>query len=80
MISVFVELYKMAASSEERMSPEAEMLYKKMGQKRYEKLVDDMQSIADRFKERSGRYQGVIREPPTPSTEVSALQAPFIFK
>ena len=60
-------------SEEQRLSPEAELLYKKMGQQKYNKLVENMQSIAERFKERKDRYEGVVREPLTPSTDVSVL-------
>ena len=46
-----IKVFKM----EERLDPDAEMIYKKMGEKKYNKLVQDMKLIADKFKERAQR-------------------------
>lgn len=56
---------------ESRLSPEAEMIYKKIGRQRYTRLVKDMKDIVDKFKARQSRHQDQIVNPLTPSTEVS---------
>ena len=59
---------------EERLDPDAELIYKKMGEKRYNKLVQDMKLIADKFKERAQKAKAEIAQPPTPSSEVNSVQ------
>ena len=58
------------AEAEAKLSSEAEMIYKKLGHHRYKSLVEDMRKIAGKFKERHNRYEGIVKEPLTPSTGV----------
>ena len=55
---------------EERLDPEAELIYKQIGYHRYKKLVKNMKGIADKFKERTDKYKSVVGQPLTPSSEV----------
>ena len=57
----------------ETLTPEADIIYKKLGRERYARLVSDMQHIAEKFKARQQRYEGIITEPLTPTTEVGMI-------
>ncbi len=57
---------------DEKLSSEeaTDLLYKKLGTIKYNQLLKDMQLIAGKFKERASRYEMVVKQPFTPSTEV----------
>merc|ERR1712049_67014 len=52
----------------ERLSPEAEAIYKQIGQERYDRLISDMRHIAAKFKERQQWHQAKLHDPTTPTT------------
>ena len=58
----------------QKMDPETELIYKRIGHKRYTKLVEDMKEIAEKFKQRNQKYKAVVGQPLTPSTEVRLLK------
>ena len=64
-----IKVFKM----EERLNPDAELIYKKMGEQKYNKLVQDMKLIAGKFKERAQRTKAEVAQPPTPSSEVNSF-------
>ena len=53
----------------ERLSPEAEAIYKKIGLQRYNKLVSDMRQIAKKFKERQQWHKDKLPNVPTPTIQ-----------
>ena len=53
----------------ERLSPEAEAIYKKIGLQRYDKLVSDMRQIAAKFKERQQWHKDKLPNVPTPTAQ-----------
>ena len=52
----------------ERLSPEAEAIYKQIGRERYDRLISDMRHIAKKFKERQQWHQDKLHNVPTPTT------------
>ena len=52
----------------ERLSPEAEAIYKQIGRERYDRLISDMRHIAAKFKERQEWHQDKLTQAPTPTT------------
>ena len=57
--------------NQERLSPEAEAIYKQIGQRKYERLLSEMRHIVRKFKERQQWHQDKLHIPPTPTTQVN---------